>query len=815
MIQNSTVKYDFSILIAEDDEASLMFISTMLKKNFNKLHIARNGVEGLEMYKQFKPDIVVSDVGMPEMNGIQMSKFIKEIDPDAKIILTTAFDNKELLIESIEIGINHYISKPIDRNKFFNALNKLISILLLEKEVKTQNEYIQSLSSGLHHSSSMVLIFNVGFKVVYVNPKFEQVTGFNSDDILGKNLLEIDFYDVFDPTFQDYKKSIIKQREWKGEFLCKKKSGDKFWILSSLSPIISSEGTIKQFVQVAEDITAQKSAQEELKKSHNILEEMVLQRTEELQIINDKLRKEIHQRITYEKDLIAAKDIAESANKAKSLFLAKVSHELRTPMNGILGMTGILLDSNLDPKQLRSLQIVKYSADSLLTIINDILDFSKIEAGKFKLNFSDFSIYEIIDACLEIIEPQSKQKGLKIEKSIDSNIPDFLNGDPARLQQILINLLGNAIKFTIVGNVSIDVKLNSIDDDIVEILFSIKDTGIGIPESIKNELFESFYQAEPTMTRRYGGTGLGLTISKEIIELMNGKIWFESTENVGSTFYFTANFIITNEENKLVKSDITEKKKISDLSNLNILIAEDSIINQEVISEILNQFKVNYVIANNGLEAIQFSAERKFDLIFMDLQMPILDGLSATTQIRNNELNPNSNTCIIALTAHAGDEHKKECFDYGMNSVLTKPFSIDDLVYKLENFKSFQIIPDYSPANLSNLIKSVNKNEEVIKKVINHFINNIHQELQSINDDINSNNLKSASEKSHKLKSEVGNFGAFKSMNLARSLELSAKNNNLESSIDAFFELNKEIILLYEYLKNLSISEFIKNYKDI
>ncbi len=807
-------KYDFTILIVEDDEPSLMFVSTLLKKYFNKIHIARNGAEGLSLFKQHRPDIVVSDVSMPEMDGLEMSQLIKEIDPEAKIILTTAFDNKEILIDAIEIGINTYISKPIDRTKFLVALNKVISLLNLEKEVKIQNEYIQSLSSGLHHSSSMVLIFDITFRITYINPKFEEVTGFKFDDIIGKNILEIDFYDVFDETFQDYKKSIIKHKEWKGEFLCKKRNGDKFWILSSLSPIISEEGTVKNFVQVAEDITSSKEEQKELQKSHSILEAKVKERTAELQIANNMLRQEINQRISYEKELLTAKNIAESANKAKSLFLAKVSHELRTPMNGILGMTGILLDTQLDSKQLRSLKIVKYSADSLLSIINDILDFSKIEAGKFKLNFSDFYLSEIINASYEIIEPQAKQKGLQFNYNVEPSMPMFINGDPIRLQQVLINLLGNAVKFTPSGEVKFEVKLNKKIDSIMEVLFVVSDTGIGIPSSIQNDLFESFFQIEPTMTRKHGGSGLGLSISKEIAELMDGKIWFDSIENKGSTFYFTAKLNIIEESPQIEIKNSPQEDNVQDFSKLNILVAEDSIINQEVISEIFNQFGINFVIANNGLEAVHYSIERKFDLIMMDLQMPVLDGLSATSQIRNNGDNPNKHTCIAALTAHTGSEHRKECFEYGMNEVIIKPFSISDLIELFQNYKNYHVTPSYIPADLSNLIKSVNKNEAFIKRVITHFINNIDDELESIKIDLDANNFKSVAEKTHKLKSEVGNFGAFKSMNLARSLELSSKNNNLEYANEVFWELKKEISLLFDYLQNLSLNILLKSYSE-
>ena len=806
----SNNKYDYKVMIAEDDDPSLLFINSMLKRHFNHIYIARNGIEGVELFKQIKPDIIVSDVGMPEMNGIQMSRIIKDIDPEAKIILTTAFDNKELLIEAIDIGINQYLSKPIERKKFETALERVISVINLEQEVKRQYENILSLSSAVQHSASMVLIFNKNFQIEYINPKFEAATGFKTAEILGRNLLEIDFFDVFDPTFKDYKQAIIYQKNYRGEFLVRKENGDKFWISASLSPIIS-QGSKTKFVQVSEDITSQKIAQEELQKSHDVLEEMVLERTSELEETNRKLLEEINTRISYEKELISAKNIAESANQAKSMFLAKVSHELRTPMNGILGMTGILLDTKLEPKQERALKIVKYSADSLLTIINDILDFSKIEAGKFKLNLMQFYLLDVINASLEIIEPQANAKNLNLKFNIDNNIKLFVKGDANRLQQVLINLLGNAVKFTNNGSVELNAKLNFILGNNIEVLFSVSDSGIGIPRSIQSELFESFFQVEPTMTRKYGGTGLGLSISKEIVELMNGRIWFESEENIGSTFYFTANFEICSRED--ISNQYTKEDDKSDLnlSEINVLVAEDSIINQEVITEYFNNLNIKFEIANNGEEAVNKSLNMQYDIIFMDLQMPVLDGLTATSKIRNNKNNPNNNTVIVALTAHAGEEHKKECIEYGMNIVLTKPFNFEEISNVLVNYKTYEIQNYYLPANMEYLAKSVNNNEMVINRIINYFVDNSKTVIESMNEDLKKMDFIALNAKSHKLKSEVGNFGAKKAMTLAKNLEFYTKNNDLINSKEIFYQLKNEITLLRDYLINFSVSDFLKN----
>lgn len=499
------------------------------------------------------------------------------------------------------------------------------------KELTDSEEENRKLSLAVAQSPVTIMISDFHGNIEYVNPHFTRLTGYKPDEILGKNPNFLASGQSPPSLYKELWTQIKSGNIWVGEFVNKTKSGAIFTEAATISPIFDEAGNITHFLAIKEDIS---------------------------------LKKQV------ENDLIQAKLDAQAANRAKSEFLANMSHEIRTPMNAILAMTSLILDSDLTEEQAEMMSIVNHSTENLLAVINDILDLSKIESGRMDLFNRHFSLAHELNELLDLFKPKCAEKGLALTLEVPPNLPEPVFGDPVRVKQVLMNLIGNALKFTHHGSVKVQIieRYQKSGQTVFE--FIVADTGVGIAPDRIRRIFESFTQGESATTKRYGGTGLGLTISKKLVDLMGGEIGVDSTLGQGSRFYFSLPFGLTingQEESQKARSHTKM------LAGRRILLVEDNLVNQQVTSKVLTSDQAVVEVADNGKEALEKLKNTSFELVLMDMQMPVMNGLEATRLIRQGEAG-DPNIPIIALTANAFESDRERCLAAGMNDFIAKPF---------------------------------------------------------------------------------------------------------------------------------------------
>lgn len=523
-------------------------------------------------------------------------------------------------------------------------------ILVLAKDLSLLNDVNQNLPERdrlldivFKAAPVGISLTNAEGQFVRLNAAFSQILGWDSEELLGES-----FAKIFIPEFQPraielHQKYLNGEETPPEEWVLKTKTGSVINLSARIARYVDDRG-LQFVVSVISDITEQKKTEAALQE---------------------------------------AKHFAETAAKSKAEFLSNMSHEIRTPLNAVIGLTELLIKGTEPEMYPRYIESIKYSADNLLVIVNDILDFSKIESGKISLEHINFSLHKVFDQLMKALVHKANDKGLKLKLTVNDDVPDKLIGDPYRLNQVLMNLAGNALKFTKEGTISIEVASKLLTKKECEIAVVVRDTGIGIPADKIDKVFESFTQAYADTTRLFGGSGLGLAISRNLARILGGDITVESKVGKGSVFTFTVKLELADQEIVSTSKVAAPTSDKADLSPYRFLLVEDNLMNQFVAIQILKRWKARVEAAENGEVALQMLKKQYYDLVFMDLQMPVMNGFEATARIRDGEAGAhNSKIPILAMTADALHETRLRVLDSGMDDFITKPLDLEDLYTK-------------------------------------------------------------------------------------------------------------------------------------
>ena len=636
------------------------------------------------------------------------------------------------------------------------------------------NETLALLSLVASKTDNAVIIMGADGSAAWVNEAFVRMTGYSADEIIGRRPDRLLFgTSTNSESVAEIEESFRHGHGLSDEFLQYRKDGKTFWALWNLTPVFDERGSVSRWIAVGTDITKRRQAQAALE---------------------------------------VAKESAEAASRAKSEFLANMSHEIRTPLNAVIGMTELTLATDLAADQRDYLNTVKYSADSLLELLNDILDLSKIEAGKMEIEAVPFDLTRLVRTTLRSLEVRAIEKDLNLEWHIPGDMPSFLLGDPIRLRQVLVNLVGNAIKFTEGGKVVVEVEELWQSDGEIRLHFSVHDTGIGISPDKLDTIFEVFTQADSSTTRRFGGTGLGLAISSQLVQLMRGKISAQSETGRGSTFHFSLRFRIAseNEIGEIARPQDFGAADTIDVSpeRLHVLIADDQAANRTIAGRILEKRGHQVTFADNGNEALIALKRQHFDVIVMDVQMPDMDGLETTEEIRRHERQTGAHVPIVALTAHAMAGDRERCLGAGMDAYLPKPLraqQFQTLVEKLGIPSSFARERDGSAALLqpecptdaefdfTSALERLDGDTELLKEQMQFFVVDSAKLMEEIDAAIRRDDGKTLQFAAHRLKGLIASYDVHDAADLALKLEFMGRDAKLDDATKTYSLLARRV----------------------
>ena len=663
----------------------------------------------------------------------------------------------------------------------------------LYEQVRETGERLDNFVRSAFHG---IITTDLNRRITSWNPGAEHLYGYTEEEVVGRALDQV--FHLPDNEYSEIWRNLMDGEaieSW--EVVQKRKDGMVAEVSITFSPIKNNSGQVVGFIGIHRDISERKRVEEALQ---------------------------------------AAKEEAERANQAKSDFLATMSHEIRTPINGVIGMTGLILDTALDEEQRDYAGTIRTSAEILLTLINDILDFSKIEARKLELEIIDFDLHKTVEEMAEMLSESAGSKGLKLNCRIPPEIPAVLRGDPSRLRQILINLTGNAIKFTKEGEITVRAGIENQSEKEITVRFEVSDTGIGISPEAQALLFQSFTQAEKSTTRKFGGTGLGLAICKTLAEMMGGEIGVESRPGQGSTFWFTTRLGLTDanaetsppgpetplrpREAKPSAAGNGTSKFASRTNHGRILVAEDNTVNQKLIQRMLEKLGYRADMAANGIETVDMWARVPYDLILMDCSMPEMDGFQATAEIRGRERKTENgrHIPIIALTANAMTGFREKCIEAGMDDYVSKPFKRADLEAVLESWThpdpppkplespTPRQVPEGRPPELSVDTEMVEALHETmgdeLSKLFDLFFRQTPERVEAMRQAAAQKDADALTRVSHSLKGSAGLMGAQRLAGLGAKLQALGETGSVEGAGDLIEMTETEFAAVKAILEN-------------
>lgn len=641
----------------------------------------------------------------------------------------------------------------------FNKEGKAVKMIGADQDIteRIHEEEMEKLAMAATKTFNSVIIANNEGRIEWVNEGFTKLTGYTFEEIQNTHgeLLRRGGLTGLSREMVDYQKLLHENKPVVYESKNYAKNGHEYWVITTLTPVIGHDGKIEKIIAIDSDISERKKVEEDLILSNRIAEHSLKKGNKALA------------------DLLRAKKELEASMTIKEQFLAKMSHEIRTPMNAIVGLSEIMLEGNLTHDQRECMDAIRLSSQNLLAIINDILDFSKMSSGKVELESIPFKPADVMEGVLSTVGFTATRKGIKLSViRDDATLPDYVMGDSVRLRQILLNLVSNSIKFTEKGSITIKQEMVESDDKKVTMRFTVTDTGIGIPSDRLSTIFDSFTQASNETSRKYGGTGLGLTIVKQLAELHGGSVDVKSTPGEGSTFIVTLKYART-PERMLMQEEHPNTQQDSSLDGKRILLAEDNEMNQMLVKRVFEKWNFELDMAPNGKIAVDKLAAEHYDLVLMDVQMPEMDGYEATKYIRTKLPPEKANIPIIAMTAHAIVGEAEKCISAGMNDYISKPFNRAVLYEKISAQLRKQPVHDvvvtappsgnghqkFQTIDLTYLNDLAEGSEEFIQRMIKAFMLQTPQLIDQMKKGAASGNWVDVRAAAHKMKPSMDFIG--------------------------------------------------------
>lgn len=660
---------------------------------------------------------------------------------------------------------------------------KLNSVVVSFTDISERHhneQTLRKLSLAVEQSPNSILITNVAGNIEYVNQAFSKITGYSNAEVLGKAPSLLQSGATPNERYAELWATLARGESWKGEFLNRRKNGSEYVDFATIAPIHQADGRITHFLSIQEDITERKRIAAELNQHRLHLEELVDERTAQLN---------------------AAKHAAEAANQAKSTFLANMSHEIRTPMNAIVGLVHLLKRQPLTAEQTDKLNKIGDASQHLLSVLNDILDISKIEAGKLQLESTDFMLDALLANVCALVQDKADKKGLQLTRETDPSLNTPFRGDATKITQALLNYLANAVKFTEHGQIILRSQHIAATPDGLQVRFEVADSGIGIPVEAQQRIFDSFEQADSSTTRKYGGTGLGLTINRHLARMMGGEVGVSSQPGKGSVFWMTIPLrhgVAPHGEDKAPPPQSSES-----LRGKRLLIAEDNLINREVCTEMLRDTGLAIEVAENGLQALEKARATQYDAILMDMQMPILDGLEATRAIR--ALPGYTAIPIIAMTANVFEKDRHDTRAVGMVDHIGKPVDPEELINTLAKWMQQphagapQTVVSQPPSEAAgfphipgldtvNGLKALRGKTESYLRLLHLYADNHRADGEHLRDCLAREDAPQIRRIAHAIKGAAGAIGAIQVQNLAAELENVIRNQGEDTEIEKLVE---------------------------